>query len=212
MFLLGAAASLCAAGLYLAFSNMFAVPYARQIRTTHLLPIAIASCTSLGVFAPRLMNRRLSRIPGGGWTHVGLLGLACGVVTAVFPVILTIVHMLCIWIHSQFLLSDLPLRMLQFGVMMTICLPFAGLGLTALLLTKTLSRAGPTLVRDLLILVAGLIAGSTLASLLQARPGAMLPAASLPLLIFAIIAGSLSNSALCDVAGPAVQPHPAEDR
>jgi len=158
------------------------------------------------------MNRRLIRIAGGGWTRVAVLGLACGVGTAIFPFILTSVHVLRAWVHSHFMLSDLPLRLILFGVMLVTCLPFAGIGLTGILLTKSLRSSGALLIRDFLVLLGGLLTGSILASLLEGRTALLMPAASLPLLIFAVIAGGLSNAAFENTAVQVVQPRPIEDR
>jgi hypothetical protein len=111
--------------------------------------------------------------------------------------------------HAHFVLSDLPLRLWQWALLLLVCtLPLVGLGFTGrlMLALDQLSREHKSEIRrveDLpwrvgrsagrhaiaLGLLTGLGGGMLIVALLSTGSASLLPAASLPMLLLAVIAG-----------------------
>ena len=201
IFLLGAAVSLGAAGIYLSLQSSLDSPFAPYVRAVHLLPLALILPAALGSLGPSLLTSRLGlRMPGACPATIGFVGLATGLCTATLPFVLSCAGLCVTWIHAHFVLSDWPLRLLQLAIMLLVCtLPLAGLGLAGQLMHAmdhpSRERKRPA-VRPAFALgvLTGIAAGIFIAAWLAARPATLLPAASLPMLLLAVIAGRLPDS------------------
>jgi hypothetical protein len=199
--LLGAAASLEAAGIHLNLGNLLDSSYAPNVRAIHLLPLALILPAALGNACPSLLASHLGfRLPGTSSTAIGFVGLATGLCAATLPFLLSCAAQYGTWIHAHFVLSNWPLRLLQLVLMLLVCsLPLAGLGFTGHLIlaqdrpSREHSRPAvhPALAFGVLT---GICAGVLIAILFATRPALLLPAASLPMFLLAVIAGKLPNS------------------
>lgn len=199
--LLGTAVSLTVAGIQWNLSNLFDSPFAPQVRAIQWLPLAVILPAALGCFGSAWLAVRVgARMPDDCSTTIGYTGLATGLCAALLPLLMPIASQGSAWVHAHFALSNWPLRFLQLGLMLLVCtLPLAGLGCTGQLMHslnfRNLERRRP-LVRLALALgvLSGLGVGILVAWLLSARPASLLPAASLPMLLLAVIAGKLPES------------------
>ncbi len=190
--LLGISASMSIISVYLNLNFRLDMPYAPHVRAVYLVPLAVIFAGTLGALGPPLLESRI-RLPvlRPSSMTIGLAALLTGLGVIALPLVLSGVVQCSEWIHAHFVISDWPLRLCQFALILPICiLPMFGLAFTArLMFAGNFANGNCPLpaIRPALALFTGVVFGGLTTLMLSSRPALLLPASSLPLLVLTLI-------------------------
>ena len=181
--LLGMAGSLAVLGMAAALPPAIASPFSSLPPSPNIVLLAVVLALAAGLFLSRLTSR--GQAPGWKGWPVAWGMLLSGLAMAMMPHSISLTRAISAWMHSHFVVSDLPVWVLQLAFALTVCLiPFAGI-----------ASAGAHLHRDLrrnhvpaFLLVVGASVGILAGVSLSAHAHTALLVASLPLLVLAVIA------------------------